>query len=345
MFCQAVPSTPTAPAPTYPLAESNGDALLLALTNALLYAKRPGLVWRHWRRIDRLPNIAQPRSYTERMLWRKLIDHNPQFVAFADKLAAKEFLRARCPDLPVPRTLWSGREFDAIPEELLRGDVLVKANHGCGFNHHIRGGKYDRDELRRKTRRWLKRGYGRKNGEWAYSQVQRKLLVEEAVGDAEGSLLEINVRACNGKAILGSVMGKVNTPAHWAVDLDPAGVPTWGMLDLEGGPITPLPAGIDVAEPYRRAVQFTEALSVGVDYARFDFMWNGVELYGGEITVYPAAGLAEPGNAWTNRVILTGWELAQSHLLQTPQSGWKRSYAAALRRRLAGAGCIPASRQ
>ena len=318
------------------------DDLIFAVTNAVLYAKNMGLVRRYWRIIRRLPNIANPQRYSERMLWRKIVDHNPQFILFSDKLATKDFLKARCPDLPVPRTLWIGRDADAIPDELLRGDVFVKTNHGCNFNHRIRGGQCDRVALREKTGRWLNSVHGRKGGEWAYSKVEPKLFVEESVGDAEAGLIEFNVRACNGKAILGSVMGKCKTPDQWSVYLDPEGAPTAGMSDPEGSPIVPLPEGLAVMEPYRRAVQFAQKLSVGVDYVRVDFMWNGTELFGGEITVYPASGVLDPTNPSANVVIMNGWDLMQSHFLKSQHTGWMRIYADTLSRRLKKNVPVPA---
>jgi hypothetical protein len=98
--------------------------------------------------------------------------------------------------------------------------------------------------------------HGRKGGEWAYFKVEPKLFVEESVGDAEAGLIEFNVRAGNGAVIMGSVMGRCKTPSQWAVYLDPEGAPTFGMNDPEGSPIVPLPKGLAVTEPYRRAVQF-----------------------------------------------------------------------------------------
>jgi hypothetical protein len=320
------------------------DDFIFAVTNAVFYARNMGLVRRYRRAKGRLPNIANPQRYSERMLWRKTVDHNPQFVLFSDKLATKDFLKVRCPDLPVPRTLWIGRDADAIPDELLRGDVFVKANHGCDFNHRICGGQCDRAALRKQTRQWLGSGYGRKAGQWAYSQVEPKLFVEEAVGDVETGLIEFNVRACNGKAILSSVMGKCKTPNQWTVYLDPEGAPTLGMNDPEGSPIVPLPKGLVVMEPYRRAVQFTQKLSAGVDYARFDFLWNGAQLFGGEITVYPAAGVTDPANSSANAVTMTGWDLMQSHFLKSRHTGWMRIYADALRRRLKTSVPVPVRR-
>lgn len=312
------------------------DNLILMTANAVLCATNRRSVRRYRRDIGRRPNIANPQRYSERMLWRKLVDHNPQFVVFSDKLATKVFLKRRCPELSIPRTLWVGRSADEIPGELLSQNVLVKANHGSGFNHHVRAGQCDRVGLRKKTDQWLGSVYGVENDEWSYCQVEPKLFVEEAIGDAEGDLIEINVRAAHGKPILGSVIGKCKTPAQWAVYLDTEGVPTSGMSDPDGSPVTPLPRDLEVLEPYRRAVQFTKQLSLGVDYARFDFMWNGRELFGGEITVYPAAGIYDPVNTATAAAILKGWDLKQSHFLKSRQSGWMRLYAAVLNRRWSG---------
>jgi hypothetical protein len=54
-----------------------------------------------------------------------------------------------------------------------------------------------------------------------------------------------------------------------------------------------------------------------------DFLWNGSELYGGEITIYPAAGLKDPVDPAVHAYILDGWDLAQTHFLRAPQTGWK----------------------
>jgi hypothetical protein len=268
------------------------------------------------------------------MLWRKVFDHNPQFVVFSDKLATKEYVREKCPGLAVPRTRWVGGDVDEIPVDMLKGDVFVKANHGCRYNFRIQNGAFDRAALRREAWRWMRSRWGRKHGEWAYSEVVPKLFVEDAVGFPETGMLEINVRACNGRPLLGSVAGKVNIPGHWVIYMDPEGNLTPGMDDPEGVPIAGLPEGAEVKEPYRQAVEFTKKLSVGVDYARFDFMWNGKELFAGEITVYPGAGSKNPANSFVDRVLLSGWDLMQSHFLKTQHTGWRRRYAEALRRSL-----------
>jgi hypothetical protein len=214
---------------------------MMALANAVLYTAHPRSVLRYRHRFGRLPSIANPRRYTERMLWRKIVDHDPQFVVFSDKLAAKDYCKRICPDLPIPNTLWIGDDADAIPDELLRGDVFVKANHGYDFNCCIRGGHVDRAALKETADRWLRSVHGVSTGEWAYSQIEPKLFVEDSVGDAEDDLIEFNVRAGNGRAIVGSVIGHNKKPNQWLAYLDLEGNPTAGTTDRDGAPPAPLP--------------------------------------------------------------------------------------------------------
>jgi hypothetical protein len=312
--------------------------LTLALSNVALYATNRAAVWHYRRRFGRLPNVSNPQRYSERMLWRKIVDHNPQFVVFSDKLATKAYCERICPDLPLPQTLWIGEDADAIPEQILRGDVFVKANHGYNFNYCVRGGRVDRAALKEQADRWLRSVHGMSTGEWAYSRVEPKLFVEESIGDADGDLIEFNVRAGNGRPIVGSVIGHNKTPRQWTVYLDLEGNPTAGATDPPGRPAPPLPDHLDVLPPYQLALRYAEKLSVGVDYARFDFMWNGTDLYGGEITVYPAAGYHEITEPTIHAAIMTGWDLTTSHFLTTPHTGIRRIYADALRRRLARSG-------
>lgn len=305
-------------------------SLLFAFTNALLYAANPKSVWHYKRRHGRLPNVAHPQSYSERMLWRKLVDHNPLFVEFTDKLACKDYCQRLCPDLAVPKTLWVGNDADDIPASVLEGDVFVKANHGYNFNYSIRQGQVDRAELKRTTGRWLAAVHGRRQHQWAYSHVKPRLFVEESIGDATGDLIEINIRASNGRAILGSVIGHNKTPEQWSVYLDTAGNPMPAPGDADDSPPKQLPSNLSVMDPYRKALSFASALSAGVDYARFDFMWNGTHLYAGEITVYPSAGVHELANTRVRELILRGWDLRSAWFLRTRQRGPKRLYAAAL---------------
>ncbi len=279
-----------------------------------------------------MPNIANPKRYSERMLWRKIVDHNPLFVVFSDKLAAKDYCRSLCPELAIPRTLWIGNDADDIPDQVLNGNVYVKTTHGFNFNYFVRNGRVDRADLKRKTDRWLGMVHGGASNQWAYSMVEPKLFVEEAIGDSAEDLMDINIRAGNGIPILGSVIAHHKLDNEWAVYLDLEGNPTLGAHQQENEAVLQLPEDVDIGVAYREALEYTRRLSSGVDYARFDFMWNGEQLYAGEITVYPAAGDLEIANAKVHDLLVGHWDLRVSNFLRMSHSGWAKVYADALRR-------------
>lgn len=179
--------------------------------------------------------IACPRNYVERMLWRRFIDRNPAFVTWIDKLAAKELVRERCAEALSPRTLWVGNSPEDLPVELLQPGVWVKANHGSAFNHQVKGEAGEVDEIRRKARLWLGKKYGRKHREWGYHAVLPKLFLETNIAVEAGKLWEFSVRVAGGRYLLGSMMCDSKAPNQWACYLDEHGEPTHGPNDQPGG--------------------------------------------------------------------------------------------------------------
>ncbi|RVD68459.1 MAG: hypothetical protein E5V62_13845 [Mesorhizobium sp.] len=74
--------------------------LVLAAARLLLTLRHPALVFRFIRKLGHLPNPAAPRSHHELMLWRKIVDRDPLFVTLTDKLAAKDYIRRICLEMP-----------------------------------------------------------------------------------------------------------------------------------------------------------------------------------------------------------------------------------------------------
>jgi len=154
------------------------------------------------------------------MQWRKLFDHNPLFLILNDKLAAREFIARRAPDLNLPRILWVGDGSTAIPSDVLQGDVVVKVNNASDRNYFIRGGQYDPEDLDRTVQRWrTEKAYGRKDGEWSYRLIKRRIFVEEMLTDPDGSVVDINIRAGRGKVAYGTLLLHSKTDRESAIYL------------------------------------------------------------------------------------------------------------------------------
>ena len=307
---------------------SSRHRLVLAVARLLITIRHPVLVIRFFKRLGYMPNPAAPERYNERMLWRKVIDHNPLFVTLSDKLAAKDYIRRVCPELPVPETLWRGRDPDDIPSSLLAGEVMVKANHGCEMNLLVSGGEPDRATILRKMKRWLGKRHGRRFGEWAYWPIVPEAFVEEALPLSGGKIAtEIKVQVCSG------VVCHVRAEDKKALKsrlFDANGNPLAGRdIDYpredQALPVTPR-----LVEFIRQAAIIAPRIAGDLDYIRVDFLVTDERLFAGEITVYSAGGYAK----WSNPALMADierlWRLDHSDYLRRRHTGLARLYADAL---------------
>lgn len=315
------------------------DKPLFAVWRAAALLRAPRLHWKYIRRMRRIPDVARPRLYSERMLWRKLFDRNPDFITFSDKLACKRWIAERLPTLSIPRVLWEGERAEDIPQDLIRPGVAIKANHGSTFNLLIRDAPPPREQVVETARRWLARDWGRRRGEWSYALVPRRVFVEELIaptaGDPAGArLLDIKVHAGNGQLANVAVLADDDAGRRGGRNFD-----SDGNALAEGMPhYDETTEAVAQPETFRAACDAARELSRGVDYARFDFLAVGRRLYAGEITVFNYAGYRDYGpELWALQQPL--WDLRDSFFMRgaAQRGGWlTRAYAAALARALRG---------
>ena len=302
------------------------DRLVLLLARLWVSAANPLFVAHTAYKDRRLPNPACPRTSREKMLWRKLFDRNPLFVTACDKLACKAYARSRSPELKFAEVLWSGPDPAEIPDALLEGEVVVKANHGSGWYLLLRGER-NIAEVKRRAAVWARRRFGWRLGEWAYSQVTRGILVEEMLLH-EGRPVPKQYRFhVAGGQIAYVIYGRSNpSEARINLDLDEAG---------RAYEVTPAgerhPVAMEAPKTYARARRIAEALGADFDYLRCDLYDMDDELYFSELTVYPNSGHGRKSDKGPRARLSELWDLRRAWFLSTPQSGWRRLYAEALR--------------
>ena len=302
--------------------------MLFHLVNLFVYLRHPNQIRRFLKRTGRFPNAAFPRTVQEKFLWRKIFDHNPLFTEVSDKLRAKDLAARLCPDLRSPRVLWQGLTAEDIPEQLLLGTDVLKANHGCNFNIFLP--RPERARLARITAKWLARPYGRKQGEWAYRDIQRRLFIEERIASPSGKpLAEYKVHTCAGKAvwIFFIVDRSGGTPSGSLFLPDGRCIRDSGIKGfVEGADRPPDNLGM--------AIEFAEKLGAQFDYLRCDILECDGALFFNELTVYPQTGSPWNRDAEILKRWSESWDLTRSWFLSSPQSGWRARYATALRHRL-----------
>jgi hypothetical protein len=303
------------------------DRAIMALVRCWSFF-RYNSVWRHTIAITRgWPDPVAPVSNVDKFMWRKLFDHNPLFTTACDKLAAKKYALSVCPGLKTAKVLWVGDDASAIPDKVLSGDVVIKANAGCGRNIMVHDGQVDRAAMRTKTALWMRRGYGVGKGEWGYRDANQCLFVEDMLLDNDQPVrFEYKLHVYSGRIVYIFVTRGSGTDDRIGFQLDGDGVVHVAPLDDEGVPIPFIPPAI-----FDRMRDSAQALAAPFDYMRCDFYEVDGEIYFSELTAYPMSGLGA-GNSHLGKLRNAAWDLRKSWLLTSPQSGWRRMYADALRR-------------
>jgi len=279
-----------------------------------------------------LPNPAYPRHGVDKYLWRKVFDRNPEVTAMSDKLAAKEIAQDICKGILVPQTIWAGERFQDIPDELLAGDVLLKANDGSGFHHIIRNGTYDSEYLTRETRRWMSRDFSRYFGEWNYAEIRRRLFVEEFLKDTAGVPVnaEAKVYVFGSRALFAIYFHNRLTdhPSISLYDRNGKAYPVGSEINMTCK-FEPMPEG------HQKVFALAEQLAGGSDHVRVDFYIMDENVYFSEFTFHPLAGRFSKNmlNAFPGLDAM--WDLRKSWFLCHPQPGWRGIYAKWLKRKLA----------
>lgn len=255
-----------------------------AFTNVL--PRRWHIVLDHLRFHAQYPNLTQPKTFNEKIAYRKLYDRDPKMPPMVDKIVAKEMMAARFgPDFIIPTlATFEGEtevDFDALPYP-----CVVKANHGSGINVFLKERPIDEEKIRRELRNYLHRNHDRASEEWAYSQVHRRLLVEPFVEGGEHGLVDYKFHTFGGR-VFAIQVDLDRFVDHRRCFFDPS----WTRMPIEL--LYPKPEPTAVIPPpleLQSMIRYAEQIGVGFSYVRVDLYDLAGEVKFGEATFYPGAG-------------------------------------------------------
>lgn len=272
-----------------------------------------------------MPNPALPVTDVDKFLWRKIFDRNPLFTMACDKLAAKKYALTVCPELKTAEVLWTGRDPVTIPDRLLTGSVVVKANHASRWNIMIHNSEVDREAMNNLAASWVKRTYGRAFGEWGYKNAAHCLLVEKMLLD-EGRPIktEYKFHVSGGRTAYVFVSVKQDGGEEATCYFDRDGRFSSLPDRSDSRPLVVLPAC------FLRMRDIAERLAKPFDYMRCDFYELNGDIFFSELTAYPLSGQGG-SNPKLRELRNTGWDLRKSWFLTKPQTGWRKVYARVLR--------------
>lgn len=259
-------------------------------------------------RCYRLWCTRTPATFNDKVRYKMLRDHRPLVVTFADKAAMRRYVEQIVGSDHLPRLQALVANTDDLSDPLLDGELVLKPTHGSGacivVDRHapagarlpppLHGWKYSHVRpaaasaagLREVAAAWLHETYGRgPNHEWAYRQVQPRLMVEELLRGPDGTVPDdYKLFVFHGRCRFVQVdRGRFG---HRTQDFfDRGGT----RLDLSGGHP---PGRAALPEPRRlpEMLELAELLGAETDFVRVDLYALPDRLVVGELTSSPAGG-------------------------------------------------------
>ena len=231
-------------------------------------------------------NIRRPRSFNEKVQWRKLHDRRTRFIPFVDKVAVRDIVASwKVTDLHLPERLWSGDRGDDIPFDSISPPYIIKTNRDSGGHWIVRdAASLDRDQLRREVDEALNADYGAETYQWLYSQIEPQVLIEGLLLDAKGCLPNDYKFYCfDGEVrLILATVDMLGEPKESLFDQH------WNRFQAQKR--RPPAGDLPKPENLEQMLVIARSLSSNIDFVRIDLYDVDGRTFFGEFTFYPGNG-------------------------------------------------------
>lgn len=246
----------------------------------------------HRKYVGRFPNLLRPATFNEKILQRSL-KPDPRYVLLTDKLAVRNYVSGKLPSKHLVPLICAPVAFTQAVFDSLPGSFVMKANHGSSFVEVVRDkSQTSFEKLRQLAGQWLQTDFYQVSRERHYSGIKPQIFFEQLLLDTRGKVpadYKVHCFRRNGER---PVM-------YISVVSDRFGLSTrgdifdaqWNRLDFVIG-YYPRSEKPPAAPPNLAAILDTAStLSEGFDYVRVDLYAPSDEIYFGELTFTPGAGV------------------------------------------------------
>ena len=234
-------------------------------------------------------NLKNPRSFNEKIIWKKINDRNPLLPITTDKYKVRSYIKKvlgekKAEEILIP-LLYVTDKPENIPFERLPSAFIIKPNHFSGSNIIVKNDDFNKKEIIVTCRRWLKTFYGMDMLEWAYQSIKRKIIIEKLLFDDDGMIpKDFKFNIFHGKCKLIFVeFDRMGNLSQSYFDEN------WNFLPVKK---TIRPQGPKIRKPknYEIMLELAEKIAKDFDYVRVDLYNINGKIYFGELTHYSASG-------------------------------------------------------
>ena len=246
------------------------------------------ICFQHRRAHGYWPDLRDPKTFNEKIQWRKLNDRNPLMSRLVDKIEAKSIVQRLVGPEYITPTYWQGGVDDLFALSEVSQPYVFKASHTSGDVLVVSDPKnIDLRELTKLGQRWLNRKFLYQSSEWAYSGIPPRLLAEEKLTVNGSSPSDYKFFCVNGYVEFIQVdLDRFSKHKRLILDKNwsDTGI-TYEYKKTDDGIVPARPVNLE------EMIFVAEKISKDFDFVRVDLYDVNGQVRFGEATFYPGAGL------------------------------------------------------
>ncbi|MGR9036448.1 MAG: ATP-grasp fold amidoligase family protein [Gammaproteobacteria bacterium] len=241
------------------------------------------------KKLGYLLDLKNPKSYNEKICWKKIYDRNNLIPVTSDKYLVYDYIRNILGEdqIKLIPLLFVTDDPRLIPFDNLPKEYVIKANHGSGTNLIIEdGSKIEKVKIIKQCQKWLATPYGLFKHEWAYQKIKRKIIIQSLLRDSRGFLpSDYKIYVFHGKCkmirITQDGMGEPKLNLY---------TPKWDLINAQYNKYT-VGEKVDPPSKLEEMIKLAEILSAPFSFVRVDLYFIQDSIYFGELTHYPGSGM------------------------------------------------------
>lgn len=234
-------------------------------------------------------NLKNPVEFNEKIQWMKVYYHPKILTKLVDKFAVRSYVEEKIGSQYLNEIYGVYENSEDVPFDEFPNEFVVKATHTSSHNLIVTDkSKLDKAKAVKSFRKWLgKNQYYRIGQEWAYKDVQPRLIAEKFLKDkGVSSLIDYKFYCFSGVAKLLEVhLDRVDDHKRGFYDFNFNPLP-YRYVSLKKS----ISSQIEKPSNLGEMRKLSEILAANFPFVRVDFYSiNGKTVFG-EMTFYPSDG-------------------------------------------------------
>lgn len=239
---------------------------------------------------DKPLDLQNPQTFNEKLQWLKIHNSISEYTTMVDKYAVKQYVADKIGEQHVIPLLGVWNCFKEIDFDKLPNQFVLKCTHDSGGVVICRDKEnFDKNQAEKILSTYLKRKYYYCHREWPYKDVKPRIIAEQYMAEKNNKgLTDYKFYCFNGVPLYLYV--SIGLENHATAQMSFLNI-DWSFADFGRTDYKPLEKLPPKPARFEEMIDMVKKLSKGIPFLRVDLYEINGEIYFGEYTFSPCAGM------------------------------------------------------